>query len=122
MLKRLTSVVLIFSIMCSSISIILVHIGFESNKKYIAEKFCKNRSRPWMQCKGKCVLAKKLKEAQEREAKETYKAPQYEAVLNYASSNPCFYPIANKQDDLFNGLDIPSSYLNEIFHPPTILM
>lgn len=101
---------------------ILVRTGFEMNKKYIAEKLCENRTRPWMQCKGRCVLVKKIREAEEKEAKEMYKAPQYEAVLVISSSLNTPHITDQVQDHPLNDFILVSSYLNEIFHPPSAII
>lgn len=47
----------------------MVFAGFAMNQSYIASKLCENRDRPWMHCEGKCYLAKKLKQVEEKEKK-----------------------------------------------------
>jgi hypothetical protein len=37
---------------------------FYLNQSFIAERFCTNKVRPEMKCKGKCYLSLKLKEAE----------------------------------------------------------
>lgn len=44
---------------------------FKLNRKYIAKVLCENRNRPQIHCNGKCYLAKKLKQQQEKQDKET---------------------------------------------------
>lgn len=70
MLKRLIAVCLSFVLICSSFSRLCVFVGFEANTKYIAETLCVNKSRPWMNCHGKCYLMNKVKQAQEKESKQ----------------------------------------------------
>jgi len=111
---------LIFCVMSSSFSVVLVHTGFELNKKYIVEKLCENRDRPWMQCQGKCILANKLKAAQEREAKEMYKAPQHEAILIHCASPVLFFKTCRGQDSRLDDFKFVYFYLEDIFHPPIV--
>jgi len=122
MLRRFIGFILIFTIMCSSFSTVLVNTGFLLNKKYIAENLCENRDRPWKQCQGKCVLEKKLKEAKEKEAVEMYKALQLEAVLINSISPDLFYNLYQGQDFPLDDFRFSYSYLKEIFHPPTVFI
>src|SRR5690606_6409035 len=49
---------------------------FVINQDYIKDVYCENKSRPELQCNGKCYLAKKIKqqkEAAEKEALESIK-------------------------------------------------
>ena len=70
MLKRLIAVCLLIALIGSGFSRFFVYAGFEVNSKYIAENLCVNKSRPWMNCKGKCYLMNKLKQASEKEKKQ----------------------------------------------------
>ena len=44
---------------------------YQINKTYIARVLCENRDKPILNCNGKCFLAKKLKEQQDKKDKET---------------------------------------------------
>jgi hypothetical protein len=44
---------------------------YQINKTYIARVLCENRDKPILNCNGKCFLAKKLKEQQEKKDRET---------------------------------------------------
>lgn len=103
--------------MCSIFSAFLVDAGFELNKKYIVEKLCENRYRPWMQCEGKCVT-KKLKAAQEKEAKELYKVPQHEAILVQTLLPEIFFASCSEQNFSLDEFMFVYFYLKEIFRPP----
>lgn len=45
----------------------LVVAGFTLNQGTIARTLCENRTRPQLHCNGRCVLAKRLKAAEERD-------------------------------------------------------
>jgi hypothetical protein len=47
--------------------------SYELNQKYIAEKLCENKDRPWMHCNGRCYLMNKVKQAEENEKKQESK-------------------------------------------------
>ncbi|SFA39792.1 hypothetical protein SAMN04488511_101526 [Pedobacter suwonensis] len=70
MLNRFVAISLLFALIGSNFSRFFIYAGFEVNQKYITEKLCENRNRPWMHCNGKCFLMKKLKQAEEKEKKQ----------------------------------------------------
>lgn len=47
-----------------------IYAGFELNQTYIVKELCENRSRPELNCNGKCFLKKKLQAAEEKERKQ----------------------------------------------------
>ncbi len=89
MLNRLIAISLLFALIGSNFSRFFIYAGFEVNQKYISEKLCENRNRPWMHCNGKCFLMKKLKLAEEKEKKqerENQRMHHMEAIPSAASS------------------------------------
>ena len=67
MLKKVTALLLIATIISANFSRLFIYASFELNRNYIATKLCENRDKPWMHCNGKCYFIKKIKQAQERE-------------------------------------------------------
>jgi hypothetical protein len=67
MLKKVTVLLLIVSIVAANFSRLFVYAGFEMNKTYIATKLCENRDKPWLHCNGKCYLIKKIRQAEEKQ-------------------------------------------------------
>jgi hypothetical protein len=45
-------------------------VRYYYNKQYIAAELCQNRARPMLHCEGKCVLARKLQEADRQEKQQ----------------------------------------------------
>ena len=45
----------------------IVVITFNLNRDFIAKNLCENRDRPKLNCKGNCVLMKKMKQEQKQE-------------------------------------------------------
>ncbi|RYZ95786.1 MAG: hypothetical protein EOP47_25115 [Sphingobacteriaceae bacterium] len=70
MFRSLTAFVLIAALITSNFSQLFVYAGFEMNRNYIAARLCENRAKPMMHCNGKCYLAKKIKQAAEKEKNE----------------------------------------------------
>ncbi|GAA4471108.1 hypothetical protein GCM10023189_61000 [Nibrella saemangeumensis] len=58
---------------------------FSINQPYIARTLCENRSRPQLHCDGQCVLAKKLKAADERAARDL---AQWQQLLEVVPFTP----------------------------------
>jgi len=83
MFKRAVCLFLLICVIASSFSRFFTYAGFEVNKKYIAERLCENKSRPWLHCNGHCYLMKKLKLAEEKEKKQEQEAKrsQYQEAL-----------------------------------------
>jgi hypothetical protein len=46
----------------------LTLINFYLNQETITAKFCVNKNKPQLHCNGKCFLAKKIKEQEQKEA------------------------------------------------------
>ena len=44
---------------------------YKVNKEYITRVLCQNRDKPQLHCDGKCYLAKKLKEQQQKQDQQT---------------------------------------------------
>jgi hypothetical protein len=73
MLKRGLAILLLFALISTNFSQLLVYAGFSANQKYIVAKLCENKNRPWMHCNGKCYLMKKIRQARENEQKQAVK-------------------------------------------------
>ncbi|WP_353723196.1 hypothetical protein [Dyadobacter sp. 676] len=64
---------------------------FKLNREYIAKVLCENRKRPELHCDGKCYLAKKLRQQQEKQDKETSEKVHNTPVIQLFTPQPCFY-------------------------------
>ncbi len=53
-----------------SINLTFIRVHFEVNRDFIAKNLCVNRFNPDSDCKGQCVLMKKLHEETEKEAND----------------------------------------------------
>jgi len=101
-------------------------VDYAINKEYISKNLCENRSKPKLNCNGKCHLMKQLKKAGAEN--------QTDGTTSKGASNQeenCFHvnslfdfnsSITVSQSDKFYLKTIsnllPSTYLQDIFHPP----
>jgi len=67
MFKRFVALLLVCLMITANFTRLFIYAGYEVNQKYIAEKLCENRDKPWLNCNGRCYLMKKIKQAEEKE-------------------------------------------------------
>lgn len=70
-MRSFIAYVLLFAIVLPTLSPWGTIAYFQLNRSYIAKVLCENRDRPKLNCNGKCYLAKKLKQQQDKKDKET---------------------------------------------------
>lgn len=123
MLKRSISIFLLLAMISGQFSRVFVYAGFELNKSFIVKELCENRSRPELNCNGKCFLKKKLQAAEEKERKQERESqrnryqetlpPRFELPTPFRTAKlQTVYPIGTTQDTI----ERPSS----IFQPPKV--
>jgi hypothetical protein len=89
-MKHLFAILLLLAFAFQSFSKLVVLACHEINKDYIASTLCENRSRPKLNCNGKCHLAKKMKHENECESKpynlanEKYEVLWHNEIANHA--------------------------------------
>lgn len=76
---------------------------YQVNKQYITRVLCQNRDKPQLHCNGKCYLAKKLKEQQEKQDQTTSDRVEsipmlqlFASALAYFEFTPAQSPEANQ--------------------------
>jgi len=97
---------------------------FKVNQDFIAKVLCINKDKPMSNCNGKCILAQKLKKAEEPQKKEFPAALKERLEINLyltdklieitgsrlvAENNILFL----KNDPFFK-----SNFSTDVFHPP----
>ena len=101
-------------------------VDYAINKDYIAKNLCENRAKPKLHCNGKCHLMKQLKKAAADIPVDgnTTKgnSNQEENCVHVASlfafkAEVAVSSFLNFHIDTYND-KLPSSYLQDIFHPP----
>ena len=69
----------------------LLYLDFEIRRDYIVANLCENRNRPMLNCNGKCYLAKKLKEQQQKQDQQTSEKVQNIPVIQLFASAVAFF-------------------------------
>lgn len=122
MFKRYIATLLIFCLVATNLSLYFVFAGFELNHKYIAEKLCENRNKPWLHCNGKCYFMKKIKQAQEKQNSEESQSQKNLFQIAYHAQQDAIkfhtqllqvIPVPNNQAPLPQQPD-------DIFRPPQL--
>lgn len=121
MINRFIAVCLLISLIASGFSRYFVYAGYEVNQQYIASTFCVNKDKPEMHCNGKCYLANKLKQAEEKEKRQAENNQKRNTQDSFFVNNrlnftlpPCIIESPVIRDLRF---DLPQRS-NEILHPP----
>lgn len=97
----------------------VIFIGYEVNKDYIAKELCENKDKPKSCCEGSCFLKKELEQENKQDVpplKEKQESVQFferTKIVQFAGSNE-----VNKIIDFYS-LTIQPGYLSDIFHPPS---
>lgn len=68
----------------------IVYLEYEFNKEYIIKNYCINKNRPQLHCDGKCYLAKKLRDAQDKDERQSKISAIRFLLEVYQSCQNCF--------------------------------
>jgi hypothetical protein len=124
MLKKLVSILLLTALIGSNLSRYLVVVSFRINRQYIVTNLCENRTKPLLHCNGKCFLAKKLKQADENEKKQSEKNELKNIEVCFfqtphaAFSNLLLPELADARPTIFHSCGNLSYFVGTIFRPP----
>lgn len=97
---------------------------FKLNRDYIAKVLCENRKKPEMHCNGKCYLAKKLKQQQDKQDRETSDKVQNTPVIQlftplaYAYSFERVATFFPKPARFFHLVACYAAPVSELLRPP----
>lgn len=122
MLQRFTAIVLIMSLLTSNVTRLFVYAGFEMNREYIASKLCENRDKPQMHCNGKCYLAKKIKQAEEKEKSQERQAQKnhFQEAFIAQNNRIVFTARLLRVIKLPYTSSAPQQHAADIFQPPQV--
>jgi len=114
---------MIFLILLVSLRDVATYLSFYLNQDYISQNLCKNRFKPEVMCKGKCVLNNSL--AQNHQQDEDKKPiPQQEEhsifILPSIEISLKLHAFLIFKKDLiaYRSTFYAFKYLQEVFHPP----
>ncbi|RQO75379.1 hypothetical protein DBR43_08460 [Pedobacter sp. KBW06] len=122
-MRRLVCILLLLIIALQSFNKAGIMLAFKMNQNYIASTLCENKDRPQMHCNGRCVLAKKLKQAEQNEEKQRVQTQEKANVLFFCRMNrikiaECLLSLQSRDFNPFYLHFKPSSFSNDIFKPP----
>ena len=123
MFRCLSAILLVFAFAVQSFNGVFIVLNYYANTTSYS-KDCVNKFRPQMHCEGKCVMMKKMIEAE----KKDQQAPQLKLDMKngvYTSNNIgnlVADPVLQDQPKYFTVRSSKSSsgFLQSIFHPPGI--
>ena len=121
--NRLLTLILLIAMVSSNLSRFFVYAGFEANKAYITATLCINKSRPWMHCNGRCYLAQKIKQTEEKEKKQERETQKnrYHEVIPVALTIKPFYKSVVMTRYPSCRVKNPVKLSFAIFHPPQFI-
>ncbi|MEZ2336205.1 hypothetical protein AB6735_11245 [Mucilaginibacter sp. RCC_168] len=122
MLQRFTAYLLIVSLITVNFSRFFIYAGFELNRNYIATKLCENRNRPWLHCDGKCYFAKKIKQAEEKQASDERQSQKSLFQEVYVASSTVIKFHSSLLQVIVTPYDctLPVDRVGTIFQPPQL--
>lgn len=121
--KQVVIIALICGIFTQSIGKLVLLSNYLINKEFIIFNYCENKSKPKLQCNGKCHLTKQLKEQEKQESssKNNVKSvdeAQFCSEYNHIILPRVVYISISENWNYLNGeIKTPSP---SIFHPPTV--
>ncbi|WP_304067499.1 hypothetical protein [Pedobacter glucosidilyticus] len=123
MINRIVAFVLLLTLISTNLSRFFIYAQFKINQDQIATTLCENKGKPQLQCRGNCVLMKKLKAAEEKEHKQEQEALKKATsdvflvheplTFSCIATNPIKVTVASSQFKL-------PTFNQDISHPPTI--
>ncbi|CAG5018067.1 hypothetical protein DYBT9275_05913 [Dyadobacter sp. CECT 9275] len=123
-MRSVLAYILLFAVMLPTLSPWGTVAYFNINRAYIARVLCENRDKPTLNCNGKCYLAKKLKEQQNKKDKETTERVENMPIaqLFFVASHGFTFPnqvfTVTCLLRFFYLLRVYTSPINDILQPP----
>ncbi|ALL06920.1 hypothetical protein AQ505_16335 [Pedobacter sp. PACM 27299] len=102
---------------------LMINLAFKANQDYIAANFCENKDKPEKHCNGRCILVKKLKQAEQNEEKQRTENLAKTALLYFCKIHLLAVgdPLSDLEQTGYNPFYLnfkPSFFANDIFKPP----
>lgn len=90
-MKALFATLLAMLMLVQSFNRTVLVVNYELNQLEITKEFCVNKSKPSLQCNGKCHLAKELKKADQSDKKLPTPVKEKFEVLQFCMTLPTFF-------------------------------
>jgi hypothetical protein len=124
MFKRTVAIFLIFFTLLANVSWLCIYAGFEMNRNYIASTLCVNKNKPWLHCNGRCVLLKRIKQAEQKEKSEERQAAKdrfQEAFVDNTPGMVFHAGVVQVLNTPYPNFVLPQ-WSASIFQPPQLLV
>ncbi len=101
-----------------------IFVSFKINQDYISKNICENRLKPQLNCKGNCVLMKKIKKAEQNTQNQQLQSLLEDLKVIFVENITCskyFNKVIFSQKNIvLSNLNTLHSILhfNKIFQPP----
>jgi hypothetical protein len=119
----LLALILLFAFSLQIGSKCIIWANYLLNKKSITIQFCVNKSKPKMNCNGKCHLKKQLKEQDKKEQSPSTSLKEVKEIQLYHQAQS-FIEVVSENNILLSPSDfqytfhISTEHLKLVFHPP----
>ena len=109
---------LIFLFVVSQQAVVIMH--FKLNQKAITEQFCINKSKPELQCNGKCHLTKELQETKDSPSEKIINTRNFDlAFISYVEFELKIPKIIKKKElVIYREFQHAEPYLEILLPPP----
>lgn len=120
-MKLSVIIIIIFALLTSTLSKLYIYTDYIINIDSITEKYCVNKSKAALKCKGKCHISKQISEQDKNEEKSNNKLKEVNDVQLFCSF---FVIVPNKFSSiLINHICFDKNltlfdFKSLIFHPP----
>ena len=115
-------ILLITALLTQSLSRGFIVLSYFTNKQAY-ERYCVNKSRPQLHCDGKCQVAQKIKQEEERDQKDPLKSSRFSEVVlidqhAFVRIEPVFTGRPASQYHHPLSIGHTSAFSRSCFHPP----
>jgi hypothetical protein len=123
--KIFISFILLFAFSLQIGAKCIIWANYLINKKEIISLFCANKSKPKMNCNGKCHLKKQLQKQEEQEQSPVSSIKEIKEIqLFYASQKALEVSsvecIQHSSSNFKYTFHLSSEHLQAVFHPPLV--
>ena len=120
-MKKLTVIFLLFVLMLQYFNKLEIYVCYQLNKDFISSTLCENKSKPELQCDGKCYMKKQLKATDENQSKTPINIRDFQEIIFFFSHSEIILPAQNELPNLCFARLINTNYSSPtfpIFQPP----
>ena len=123
MIRYLSAILLLCAFAIQTFNGVIILVSYYANTASFS-KDCVNRFRPQLHCKGKCVMMKKMIEAEKKEQQSSQ--PNLEIkndVFTSDNLSSVFSEMPTAENEIhfiFTSSKSSTGFLQSIFHPPAV--